>query len=99
LLLLLLSLLLLTLSCSTSIWCSTPATCGDFRVGMSRHGWYNDPVLWPLDPLKESLSKGCYITPINWYRKRVWGPCVVWGPVDGRFLVWWVIDNVVWTDS
>jgi hypothetical protein len=25
--------------------------------------------------------------------------CVVWGPVDGRFLVWWVIDNVVWTDS
>jgi hypothetical protein len=28
-----------------------------------------------------------------------WGPCVVRGPVDGRFLVWWVIDNVVWTDS
>jgi hypothetical protein len=28
-----------------------------------------------------------------------WGPCVVGGPVDGRFLVWWVIDNVVWTDS
>jgi hypothetical protein len=28
-----------------------------------------------------------------------WGPCVVQGPVDGRFLVWWVIDNVVWTDS
>jgi hypothetical protein len=27
------------------------------------------------------------------------GPCVVRGPVDGRFLVWWVIDNVVWTDS
>jgi hypothetical protein len=23
----------------------------------------------------------------------------VWGPVDGHFLVWWVIDNVVWTDS
>jgi hypothetical protein len=20
------------------------------------------------------------------------------GPVDGRFLVWWVINNVVWTD-
>jgi hypothetical protein len=28
-----------------------------------------------------------------------WGPCVVRGPVDGRFLVWWVIDNVAWTDS
>jgi hypothetical protein len=28
-----------------------------------------------------------------------WGPCVVRGPVDGCFLVWWVIDNVVWTDS
>jgi hypothetical protein len=28
-----------------------------------------------------------------------WGPCVVRGPVDGRFFVWWVIDNVVWTDS
>jgi hypothetical protein len=28
-----------------------------------------------------------------------WGPCVVRGPVDGRFLVWWVIDNVVWTNS
>jgi hypothetical protein len=28
-----------------------------------------------------------------------WGPCVVRGPVDGRFPVWWVIDNVVWTDS
>jgi hypothetical protein len=28
-----------------------------------------------------------------------WGPCVVRGPVDGRFLVWWVIDNIVWTDS
>jgi hypothetical protein len=28
-----------------------------------------------------------------------WGPCVVRGPVDRRFLVWWVIDNVVWTDS
>jgi hypothetical protein len=25
--------------------------------------------------------------------------CVVQGPVVGRFLVWWVIDNVVWTDS
>jgi hypothetical protein len=21
------------------------------------------------------------------------------GPMDGRSLVWWVIDNVVWTDS
>jgi hypothetical protein len=20
---------------------------------MSRHGWYKDPVLWPLDPLNE----------------------------------------------
>jgi hypothetical protein len=28
-----------------------------------------------------------------------WGPCVVRGPEDGRFLVWSVIDNVVWTDS
>jgi hypothetical protein len=28
-----------------------------------------------------------------------WGPCVVRGPVDGRFLVWRVIDNIVWTDS
>jgi hypothetical protein len=24
---------------------------------------------------------------------------VVRGPVDGRFLVWWVIDNMVWIDS
>jgi hypothetical protein len=24
---------------------------------------------------------------------------VVRGPVDGRFLVWWAIHNVVWTDS
>jgi hypothetical protein len=24
---------------------------------------------------------------------------MVGGPVDGRFLVWWVIDNIVWTDS
>jgi hypothetical protein len=55
-LLLLLSLLLLTLSCSTSIWCCTPATCCGFRVEMSHHGWYNDHVLWPLDPLNESLS-------------------------------------------
>jgi hypothetical protein len=23
----------------------------------------------------------------------------VWGPVDGRSWLWWVIDNVVWTDS
>jgi hypothetical protein len=28
-----------------------------------------------------------------------WGPCVVRGPVDGRFLVWWVFVNVVWTNS
>jgi hypothetical protein len=28
-----------------------------------------------------------------------WGPGVVRGPVDGRLLVWWVIDNVVCTDS
>jgi hypothetical protein len=28
-----------------------------------------------------------------------WEPCVVWGPVDGRFLEWSVIDNMVWTDS
>jgi hypothetical protein len=28
-----------------------------------------------------------------------WGPCVVRGLVDGRFLVWWVIDNVEWTNS
>jgi hypothetical protein len=27
-----------------------------------------------------------------------WEPCVVRGPVDGRFLVWCVIDDVVWTD-
>jgi hypothetical protein len=26
-------------------------------------------------------------------------PCVVRGLVNGRFLVLWVIDNVVWTDS
>jgi hypothetical protein len=25
-----------------------------------------------------------------------WAPCVARGPVDGHFLVWWVIDNVVW---
>jgi hypothetical protein len=56
-LLLLLSLLLLTLSCrNTSICCCTPATCCGFRVGMFRHGWYNDPVYWPLDPLNESRS-------------------------------------------
>jgi hypothetical protein len=23
----------------------------------------------------------------------------VWGPVDGRSWLWWVIDNVVWTES
>jgi hypothetical protein len=23
----------------------------------------------------------------------------VWGPMDGHSLVWWVINNVVWTDS
>jgi hypothetical protein len=23
----------------------------------------------------------------------------VWGPVDGRSLVWWVTFNVVWTNS
>jgi hypothetical protein len=56
LLLLLLSLLLLTLSYSTSIRCCTPSTCCGFRVGMSHHGWYKDLVLWPLDPLNESLS-------------------------------------------
>jgi hypothetical protein len=28
-----------------------------------------------------------------------WGPCVVRGPLDGRLLVWWVIDNIVRTDS
>jgi hypothetical protein len=28
-----------------------------------------------------------------------WRACVARGPVDGRFLVWWVIDNVVWADS
>jgi hypothetical protein len=54
--LLLLSLLLLTLSCSTSIWCCTHATYCGFRVGMSHHGWYNDPIFWPLDPLNESRS-------------------------------------------
>jgi hypothetical protein len=35
----------------------------------------------------------------NGHGMYAWGPCVVRGPVDGRFLVWWVIDNVVWTDS
>jgi hypothetical protein len=25
--------------------------------------------------------------------------CVIREPVDGCFLVWWVIDNIVWTDS
>jgi hypothetical protein len=28
-----------------------------------------------------------------------WEPCVVQGPVDGCFLVWWVIANMVWTES
>jgi hypothetical protein len=23
----------------------------------------------------------------------------VWGPVDGRSWLWWVIDNIVWTES
>jgi hypothetical protein len=37
---------------------------------------------------------------LRWFHTLpIWGPCVVRGPVDGRFLVWWVIDNVVWTDS
>jgi hypothetical protein len=55
-LLLLLSLPLMILSCSTSIWCCTPATYCGLRVGMSHHGWYKDPILWPLDPLNKSLS-------------------------------------------
>jgi hypothetical protein len=29
------------------------------------------------------------------HQGRDFGPCVVRGPVDGHFLVWWVIDNVV----
>jgi hypothetical protein len=29
----------------------------------------------------------------------IWGSCVVRGLVDGRFLLWWVIDNVAWTNS
>jgi hypothetical protein len=32
-------------------------------------------------------------------QSQMWGPCVVRGPVDSRILVWWVIDNVVCTDS
>jgi hypothetical protein len=37
------------------------------------------------------------------FKFKVWfellRACVVQGPVDDRFLVWWVIDNIVWTDS
>jgi hypothetical protein len=33
------------------------------------------------------------------HQRGDWGPYVVGGPVDGRFLVWWVIDNIVWTNS
>jgi hypothetical protein len=33
------------------------------------------------------------------FSMKNWGPCVVRGLVDGRFLVWWVIDNIVWTNS
>jgi hypothetical protein len=38
-----------------------------------------------------------FIWEIGW--REGWGTCVVRGPVDGRSLVWWVIDNIVWTDS
>jgi hypothetical protein len=50
-------------------------------------------LYWYVDSL---LGRGCQST-----RRLMisWGPCVVRGPVDGRFLVSWVIDNVVWTDS
>jgi hypothetical protein len=40
--------------------------------------------------------------PHTWYKPNkgnIWGPFVVLGLVDGRFRVWWVIDNIVWTDS
>jgi hypothetical protein len=47
---------------------------------------------------KWKCNMNMYINPPNQCSKR-WGPCVVRGPVDGRFLVWWVIDNVVWTNS
>jgi hypothetical protein len=40
-----------------------------------------------------------FVGVVNALIKEDWGPCVVRGPVDGRFLVWWVIDSVVWTDS
>jgi hypothetical protein len=52
----------------------------------------------PLHPPAPSLpTLKRWKTTKKWMEE--WGPCVVRGPVDGRFLLWWVIDNVVWTDS
>jgi hypothetical protein len=58
---------------------------------------------WPFSSSSLISLYFIYKTPCKAYHNkcssREWGPCVVRGPVDGRFLVWWVIDNVVWTDS
>jgi hypothetical protein len=40
-----------------------------------------------------------YVGIVNAHQGGDWRPCMVRGLVDGRFLVWWVIDKVVWTDS
>jgi hypothetical protein len=47
--------------------------------------------------LRDSVVSGVECGPHG--GKKSWEPCVVQGLVDGRFPVWWVIDNVVWTDS
>jgi hypothetical protein len=60
-------------------------------------------IRWLL--VQTNLAVQCFdenVTPVALHHLHyhpLWGPCVVRGPVDGRFLVWWVIENVVWTDS
>jgi hypothetical protein len=40
-----------------------------------------------------------YVCVVNALIKGRMRACVVRVPVDGCFLVWWVIDNIVWIDS
>jgi hypothetical protein len=67
-------------------------------MGVSATGWWAPPscTRWFRSFQSDHATSQTKVSKPFW---RAWKPCVVRGLFDGRFLVWWVIDNVVWTDS
>jgi hypothetical protein len=87
-------------------WCITGCPFNIFyQTTCKGHAWGAAKALFCRN-IMEACESREYGSDSKWKRQvegaimqakewtRTFGPCVVRGPVDGRFLVWWVIGNL-----